>query len=237
MSKAPRTRSKAEPVEAQQPDDDVEAALTNAKAETGKLVAHVASFAVTTHAQYEEAAKLLGKVKGYGKRLTEIRLGMTRPLDESKRKIMALFADPLERLEGAERQLKRALQVFEGEQERIRREEQRKADEAADKERRRLEAQAEKAAQKGNTEKAVQLQEKASMTVAPVVSGPPPTAPGISSRANWKFEVTDPALIPREYLQPDLQKIGAVVRALKGDAAIAGVRVFAEKITNARATP
>lgn len=49
---------------------------------------------------------------------------------------------------------------------------------------------------------------------------------GVSYRENWQFEIVDAAAIPRDYLCPDLSKIGKVVKALKGTAAIPGVRVF-----------
>ena len=44
-----------------------------------------------------------------------------------------------------------------------------------------------------------------------------------------KFEVTDPALVPREYLIDDETKLRKVVGALKGDTIIPGVRVYSEK--------
>ena len=40
-------------------------------------------------------------------------------------------------------------------------------------------------------------------TVAPVI--------GVSYRENWQFEITDPSAIPRDYLCPDIQKIGKMV--------------------------
>jgi hypothetical protein len=49
-------------------------------------------------------------------------------------------------------------------------------------------------------------------------------------RSNWTFQVVDEDLIPREYLMPNLPKIGAVVRALKGQTNIAGIKVIEEKV-------
>jgi hypothetical protein len=45
---------------------------------------------------------------------------------------------------------------------------------------------------------------------------------------NWKFEVVDASQVPREYLSPDLAKIGAVVKSLKDACVIPGVRVYNE---------
>jgi hypothetical protein len=51
----------------------------------------------------------------------------------------------------------------------------------------------------------------------------------VSTREVWKFEITDAAQIPREYLVVDEARIRKVVQALKGDAKIPGVRVYPER--------
>jgi len=56
---------------------------------------------------------------------------------------------------------------------------------------------------------------------------------GISTTKRWSFRITNPALVPREYLTVDEQKIGAVVRALKDQAKIPGVEVFSEDTISA----
>jgi hypothetical protein len=54
-------------------------------------------------------------------------------------------------------------------------------------------------------------------------------APGISTREVWRYEVEDPAQVPREYLTIDHTKLGGVVRALKSAATIPGVRIWVER--------
>ena len=56
-----------------------------------------------------------------------------------------------------------------------------------------------------------------------------PKVDGISVREVWKFEVIDAAKVPKKYLAPDERMIGGVVRSLKGNAAIPGVKVWMEK--------
>jgi hypothetical protein len=51
---------------------------------------------------------------------------------------------------------------------------------------------------------------------------------GIRMCMIWRYDVIAPDEIPREYLMIDHQKLGAVVRALKGTATIPGVRMWAE---------
>lgn len=57
---------------------------------------------------------------------------------------------------------------------------------------------------------------------------------GVSFRKSWGFEIVGAELLPREYLTPDLVKIGGVVRAMGPEAekGIPGIRVF-EKTTTA----
>lgn len=89
----------------------------------------------------EAAADDLGSIKARIKALTDERMAMTRPLDESKKRIMDLFRRPLELLEQAEGCYKRAIGDWQA-KERARLEAERKAqEEAARKAREALEAQ------------------------------------------------------------------------------------------------
>jgi hypothetical protein len=115
------------------------------------------------------------------------------------------------------------------EQERLRRIEQAKADEAARKEKEKLEAQARKAEASGKVEKAATLEMRAATVVAPVINRAPPKVIGVQTRDVWKFEVTDPTQVPRQYLVVDESKIRKIVGAMKGDTQIPGVRVWSDK--------
>ncbi len=60
-------------------------------------------------------------------------------------------------------------------------------------------------------------------------TAPPPAVPkaaGLAFTDAWGFEIIDPAAIPAEYKIIDEKRIGAVVRALKGQTNIPGIRVF-----------
>jgi len=74
---------------------------------------------------------------------------------------------------------------------------------------------------------------EAILAAAPEIPDEADTA-GLVIREDWKFSIIDAALIPREYLIPDEKKIGRIVRALKGDANIPGVRAYSEKSTAVR---
>jgi hypothetical protein len=78
------------------------------------------------------------------------------------------------------------------------------------------------------------LEVTAAVISAPIVADASPKAAGISTRENWKYEIVDVNLIPREYLMVDEKKIGQVVKALKKDTNIAGIRAYPESTLAAR---
>jgi uncharacterized membrane protein YqiK len=98
----------------------------------------------------------------------------------------------------------------------------------------RLAAQAESRVEEGALTAQVMTQ-TSQLVSAPVAAAGARKVSGISTRENWTFEITDPALIPREYLMIDESKIRGVVRALKDATNIPGVRAYSEKSIAARA--
>lgn len=109
------------------------------QAEADQALAVATEYRVTTQGEYSAAGEELTRIKAAQKRLDETRKSLTKPLDESKKRIMDFFRAPAEKLADAEKAIKGACIGYQQEQERIRREEQRMAEEAARKERDRLE--------------------------------------------------------------------------------------------------
>lgn len=103
-----------------------------------KILAAATEYRVTTAQQYADAGEQLKAIKAKYKELDEQRREITKPLDAAKKRAMDFFSKPLDFLTRAESAIKRGMIAFSEEQERIRREEQRKAEEAAQKERDRL---------------------------------------------------------------------------------------------------
>ncbi len=103
-------------------------------------------------------------------------------------------------------------------------EQERKAREAEEINRLRMEAAKKEMELNGELTESVNL-----VDVAPA---PPKTVHtdvgNLGTAKIWKFEVIDPALVPREYMAVDMVKIGQVVRATKGSISIPGIRVFSE---------
>lgn len=211
-------------------------AVREASAQAVALVDQAKGIRITNAEGYAGAGDMLKVIKGHQKRLEELRTSFTGPINDSLRAINGFFKGQSDQLVDAERAVKKHMIAWQNEQERIQRLEQAKAEEAARKERERLAAQAAKAAEKGKEERAQALEAQAAATVAPVIpQAAAPKAAGISTREVWQYQVTNIEQIPREYLMLDENKIGQVVRAMKGDTKIPGIRVWAEKSLASRA--
>jgi len=111
-------------------------------------------------------------------------------------------------------------------------------------EQRRLEAEARRQAEDGRLKAAIGVEEMGDSDLAakvldmpvevapvscPVVSAPPKVAGAGVMVEVWKFEIVDATLIPRKYLTVNESAIGGVVRALKGETDIPGVRVYSQR--------
>lgn len=203
----------------------------------------VKDYRIQTSGDYEAAATQLATIKSKAKELESQRKAITKPLDDAKRQVMDLFRQPLQFLSDAEGVIKQGMAAFTREQERLRLEQQRKAEEAARKERERLERRAAKAAEKGQEDKAFELQAQAETVHPPVVAFEKPQARGVSVRQNWKAEVVDfQALVravaegkaPARLLKVDQTELNKLAKALQDELSYPGVRAYAEDVVAAR---
>jgi len=159
------------------------------------------------------------------------------PLLQAERIVKGLVGNYLQEEERKRREAE--AEAYRVEQEKIRAEAEktRLADEALKK--------AAAAEAKGEGEKVDAILDRAAAKIdkvdaaIPAPAPPPPpkpvTAPGISSREVWLFQVVDPDLVPREFMVVDESKIRRVVQAMKSGSKIPGVRVWSEKQIAARA--
>lgn len=81
----------------------------------------------------------------------------------------------------------------------------------------------------GHQEEAQAIMEEEVYVPPIIIQNDTPKVQGVQFRVTWKFKVVDQRKIPAEYLLPDLVKIGAVVRAMKGSTNIPGIEVYSEK--------
>ena len=202
--------------------------------ETEIVVAQAQTFAIATMIDYQLAGEELKMIKGRMKELDDLRKSMTRPLDEAKKHIIALFAPAEDGLKKAENLIKRAMLGYQQEQERKRQEEEAKLRKIAEDEQRRRNGlaskQAEKARARGEEDRAQEILDNVPVIPTPVVLKEQPKVKGISTRKVWKFRIVDVSLLPREYMIPNEKMLLAFARATKGTIPVPGVEFYAEEV-------
>ena len=200
------------------------------ESDSNALIERANSFEITTDVIYVDAMEFAKKIKASIKEveaafdpIIKANHAAWKGAIAQKDKYLAPREKALSYLDGKGRE-------FRAEQERLRVEEQRKAQELADKETERLRKLAEKAEARGDTAKAEEFTAKSeeAAAIVPVIAPKVTKVEGIIVRQVWKARIVDETLIPREYLIPDEQKLGAVARATKGTLKISGVVIYSE---------
>lgn len=194
---------------------------------------------ISTVDDYKIAQGLMKTVKERIKELNDTRMEQTRPLDESKSKIMAFFAIPLEKLEKAKIYLNRIMVNFTEEQETKRREEERRLQDEA---RKRAEEEALKQALKaeaaGETQEAEQIiSEPVYVPPIKVVSEVPKSKES-HIRETWSCETFDLMITvksiaegkaPLQAVEYDMTFLNGQARSYKQSLNIPGVRAVSKK--------
>jgi hypothetical protein len=211
------------------------------KAEALSWPERAKALTVTDSTSYEAGAALLKGIKALRNRIAETFDSHIKRAHEAHKALVKEKADAEAPLTLAEGTIKKALVAYTEAEERKRREEERRLAEEARKaeEARRLEEAAALETMALDTSDAEMLATAQDIVAAPVVAPvivlptERPKVAGISYREVWKFRVVNDALVPREFLAVDEQKIGGYVRAMKGAAKIPGVEVYSEKVASA----
>lgn len=188
-----------------------EEALARQEADTQLAVANdwatrLGGFVIQSDADEANIVGVLQEVKTRHRQLEEKRTEITKPLNAALRAVNALFKPPQQRFEALERLLKDKITTY---------------------------MQAKQAAN-------VAALQAASVAPTPVVAQQvlaqvrPVEAPqSVSVRYVWQFQITQPELVPAQFLSPDPAKIQAYL-AQTGQPEIPGV-VFSQKpITTVR---
>ncbi len=209
--------------------------------ETTESLSIYDNYIVDSPEKYRTGADDVRAIKAKAKILEETKMSLTRPIEEGKKKIIALFKAPLDFLKQAEASVKKAMVLWDTEQEEKRQAEQARLAELQRKEAEKLREQAEKEAARAEslkTEKAranakaqaekLQAEAVAVVAIAPVVESNAEDVSGISKRRDWKFKILNSDDIPREYMIPDEKYIGQIVRASKGKKQIPGIEIYFE---------
>jgi hypothetical protein len=211
-------------------NQEIKPEVTQEIAKVNEFVRPFAIYPIENNDNYIKASEIVKQIKDRYNSLETLRLSMTRPLDESKKRIMDLFKPPLELLANTEKRLKTAMGNFQTLQEHIRAEAERKLRERQEQEEAKLKAKIEEAKAKGNEAKVEKLETKLEATETAVIKVEPTIAKveGVKTRKIWKFKIVELAKVPRQYMIPDEKLLGEIARTTKGMKKIAGIEFYSE---------
>jgi hypothetical protein len=193
--------------------------------------------AITNSEQYTQVVELGRALKAMASGIEEYWEKLISDAFKQHKALVARKKEMVQPVELALMKLKLLVSRYEEEEERKRREAERIAAEAL---RQQQEAEALQEAQRlqaaGDTMGAESVIEQAISAPPPpvILQSTIPQVQGKSSRQQWKFRVTNEAMIPREYLCVDETKLGAVVRALKDKTRIPGIEVYPDSVVSFR---
>ena len=197
-------------------------------------VAQANTTTILTASQYSGAISSMNLYAAFQKAVKKVWDPVCDSMNKAHKTATAGRKGQLEPFIEAEKTIKKKMDVYDLEQERLRKVEQAKLDKIAEDERKRIQKEQDdklewalKMEAKGDTEGASDLLEDAAdlqeeIESAPVQVAQKATPKGATFVNNWKFVVDDPRLIPRGYCVPDQSKLNATAKATEGAAKIAG---------------
>lgn len=210
--------------------------IAKIETEVKEIYTRFSGLVIKDQADFDQSGFYLKDVKAKIKAVEEQQKEITRPFNEGLKRVRELFRRPLDLLNQAEETLRKGRIVFQQQQEKSRLEEERRLQELARKEeekrRKQLEVRAQKAAERGDEEKATELREQKENVFipAPIIESQVTKTEGIGMRKAWKFEIVDVELLPKSYMLPNEKLIGGIARSMKELANVPGVRFFAEDV-------
>ena len=207
--------------------ESIDAQKKEIEQSTKALVARATRFQVTDPASLQKSSGILSDIATAKKRANDLRFSLTKPLDESKKRIMALFSPFIDQFEKATKIIKNKVRDYYFEQEEKARQ--------AEKERLLAEAKREEEIQKAQEEDREPVVEE--IPVIPEVKVPEKTVKGVAGgsmtvKKIWKFTIVDEKLIPNEYRIVSEQLINEAIR--NGAREISGVKIYEDKVVSVR---
>ncbi len=184
------------------------------------VVADCMTIKVADDSSANLANDALIRVRTFLKAIEEQRKAHLQPLNNYVKDVNSRFASLKLPIESVESHLLNEIQVYRNAINAAARREQERQNRLAEK-------RADRAEAKG-------VERPIPEVVAPIVQGAPKKletiAGNVSYRKDWKADVVNPDLVPREYLMIDTVKINRVVQASKGSIPIPGVRIYCVEV-------
>ena len=180
---------------------------------------------------YVEAGVLWKAIKELKDKVNETFKPIIEKAHAAHKEALAQKAKIFDPLEMAGRLVKGIMEKYNREQKAIRQAKERRLREIARKEEeeRRL-REAIEAEANGEKDISEAILEEPIYVPPIIIEKEVPKVSGIVFREIWDFEIVDEKLIPFEYLQPNMIKIGSVVRSLKSATNIPGIRAFSRRV-------
>lgn len=217
--------------------------LEPVKQEALTLAHKAEALKVTDNASFLEAGSMLKAVVDRLKQWKELVAPAKESAHDAHKRICAMEKTVADPLTAVETHLRRQISTYTTEQERIRKVEEARLQEES---RKQAEEAARIAAESAQIDAAVAAEQlgdvksanqiiSAPVQVAPVMAPPVvlqstvPKAAGVSTRAVWKFRVTDANKIPREFLIVDEVKLRKFAGAMQHQAKVEGVEFYSEE--------
>ena len=195
------------------------------------ITSDVESLVIKTPVSYSRADDFLIMVKDHKTQVNEAFDPIIQKAHESHVEALKQKKKFWEPLDNAEKTLKIKMKVYQDEQTQLHEAELSRLKREAEKEQEeRMLAKAIKLEEQGMTPETVTAMLNFKQPVV-VDTSAVPEVPQFDKRVfkkSWKFKIINPNLIPRQYLCPDLTKIGQYVRTMKVDAKIEGVEIWEE---------
>jgi len=176
---------------------------------------------ITNETELTQSVEFLSKLRIFMKNAESVRQFIVKPLNDHIRTINVEFKKLLAPIMDTEQQISQGVQSY-----------RQLLLKQAQEEQVRLQQKAEEELVNGDS-----LIPEAVASIAKAPEKRIETSIGnVGFTVNWTFEVVDASLIPREYLMVDMIKIGKVVKALKQDTKILGVKVIRREIPVVRSS-
>ena len=208
------------------------------------LGVRAATFAVQSARDYDLADDILADIKRRIKGLTAERMAQTRPLDESKARIVDFFRPHLATLEQAEAALKRSMLGWAKEEADRENAARREAEATAEKERIAAERKADRLEAKGKVEQAADLRYEARIAPVLVPLREKPAAAHSSTSTLWSAVVTDKLALVRavaageaglDLLDVNMVLLNKRAQALRHEMHVPGVKAQSREVMASRA--
>ena len=222
--------------------DEKDLKLAQITKDVSNIVKVGQAITIKTAEHMTEATDFLGQIKARQKRIEELRLSFTKPMNEALRNINNEFKKASEPLERIERAVKMEMTKYHNsEAEKIRKAQEKEAEKQRkefekEQERKRKEIEKSNLTKKAQKEAIKEVKQEefvAKPTIVQEKTVKSESGSAVTFKSVWKFKVLDIKQVPADFLKVDEIAVNKAIRM--GVRGINGLELFEEKEVSARA--